>query len=87
VKHLFVNGWVQLAVWKEDGTLAVFDGTTFRHHTKENSRLPIVDRSITWFRGKHGHLPPAQVLAAATPARRRQPSGPRPAAVGEEPAR
>ena len=86
VKHLFVNGWVQLAVWKEDGTLDLFDGTTFRHHTKESSRLPIVDRSITWFRGKHGHLPPAQVLAAATPARRRQPSGPCPAAVGEDPA-
>ena len=83
VKHLFVNGWVQLAVWKEDGTLDLFDGTTFRHHTKESSRLPIVDRSITWFAGKRGHLPPAQILSASTPTRRRGPGGPRAALIGD----
>jgi uncharacterized protein YbcC (UPF0753/DUF2309 family) len=71
VKQLFTNGWVQLAVWKESGALEVFDGRTFRPHARERSHLPIVDRSISWFQGKHGHVPPAQILSAATSARRR----------------
>jgi hypothetical protein len=58
-------------VWKESGALEVFDGRTFRPHARERSHLPIVDRSISWFQGKHGHVPPAQILSAATSARRR----------------
>ena len=83
VKQLFINGWVQLAVWNEDGTLDVFDGAVFRRHLRESSRLPIVDRSITWFAGKRGHLPPAQILSASTPTRRRGPGGPRAALIGD----
>jgi hypothetical protein len=71
VKQLFTNAWVQLAVWNDAGDLEVFDGSVFRPHKRSRSRLPIVDRSIAWFSGKRGHVPPAQVLAAATPTRRR----------------
>jgi len=83
VKQLFTNSWVQLAVWNDAGDLEVFDGSMFRPHERSRSRLPIVDRSISWFSGKRGHVPPAQILAAATPAKRRHPVRSRPALVAD----
>lgn len=64
VRQLFTNAWVQLAAWDpEDGTISVFDGREFRPHVREQARLPVVDRSRSWYGGRRGHLPPAQVLA------------------------
>ena len=72
VKDLFTNGWVQLAAWNPQGDLEVFDGERFLPHVREQSRLPVVDRSIAWFAGRAGHLPPAQILAALAPPRKRR---------------
>ncbi len=84
VKQLFTNAWVQLAVWNDAGDLEVFDGSVFRPHVRSRPRLPIVDRSISWFSGKRGHVAPAQVLAAFTPIRRRHGAVPRRSLFGDD---
>jgi hypothetical protein len=63
--------------------LEVFDGSVFCPHERSRPRLPIVDRSISWFSEKRGHVAPAQVLAAFTPVRRRHAAVPRRALFGD----
>ena len=65
VKNFVVNGWVQLASWHPTtGELAVFEGGGFRPYVPESLQIPVVDRSVDWYGGHRGHLPPARILAA-----------------------
>ena len=66
VKRLVVNRWIQLVSWHPDtGALAVFEDGVFVPYRIESSDIPVVDRSVAWYAGRRGHLPPARVLAAA----------------------
>jgi len=68
MERLIVNRWVQLAAWHEAGSgLSIFDNGRFVPYVTESSRIPEVRRSIDWFGGHRGHLPPARTLAAFSP--------------------
>ena len=65
VDRLVANRWVQLAAWHgPHGGLAWFDGGRFVDYVPESDRLPTVPRSIDWFGGRRGHLPPVRTAAA-----------------------
>jgi hypothetical protein len=75
VEQLVRNQWVQLAAWHlspvggegpetGDGGLGVFGATGFSPYRRESTRIPVVQRSIDWYAGHRGHLPPARILAA-----------------------
>ena len=69
VKNFVVNGWVRLASWHPaTGDLAVFEDGGFRPYVPEHRQLPVVDRSVDWYGGHRGHLPPARIRAAMRPA-------------------
>jgi hypothetical protein len=64
VLRLVANGWVQLvSVDPADGRMARFVGGGFAPYAPEPAALPRVARSVDWYRGKAGHLPPALVEA------------------------
>ena len=68
VKRLVLHGWVQLVSWSPvDGTLHVFGEGGFRPYVPDDPRLDSVERSIDWYRGHRGHLPPAVIRAALPP--------------------
>jgi uncharacterized protein YbcC (UPF0753/DUF2309 family) len=72
VKNFVVNGWVQLASWDPDtGAIALFEDGGFKPYAPELLQLPAVERSVDWYGGHRGHLPPARVLAALS----RRPAG------------
>ncbi|NCX99926.1 MAG: hypothetical protein EBX35_15470, partial [Planctomycetia bacterium] len=61
-----VNRWIQLVSWHPDtGALAVFQDGGFVAYRPERTDIPVVERSVSWYSGHRGHLPPARVLAAA----------------------
>jgi uncharacterized protein YbcC (UPF0753/DUF2309 family) len=65
VQRLVTNRWVQLAAWGPPGTgLSLFMDGRFAPYVPESDRLPTVERSIDWFGGHRGHLPPARTMAA-----------------------
>jgi uncharacterized protein len=71
VERLVKNQWIQLACWHAPGNgLSMFDGSRFVPYQPESSRITVVDRSVDWFAGHHGHLPPARTMAALTGERR-----------------
>ena len=71
VERLVKNQWVQLACWHAPGNgLSMFDGSRFVPYQPESSRIAVVDRSVDWFGGHRGHLPPARTMAALTGAPR-----------------
>ena len=77
VKRMAENRWIQLVSWHPvTGSLALFTNGGFVPHVPERRDLPVVDRSIVWYAGHRGHLPPARVLAATAP--RRNAGGTRP---------
>jgi uncharacterized protein YbcC (UPF0753/DUF2309 family) len=63
VERLVVNRWVQLAAWGPAGDLAVFRDGRFMPYARESDQLAAVSRSIDWYAGNRGHLPPARVRA------------------------
>jgi hypothetical protein len=65
VDRLVTNRWMQLAAWRapHDGLSWFADGR-FVAYVPEADRLPTVPRSIDWFGGHRGHLPPVRVAAA-----------------------
>jgi uncharacterized protein YbcC (UPF0753/DUF2309 family) len=76
VKNLVVRGWVQLVSWHPDtGALAVFEDGGFRPYQPESPHLPEVERSVEWYGGQRGHLPPARVTAALPPLDHRHAGG------------
>ncbi|MFM8987037.1 MAG: putative inorganic carbon transporter subunit DabA [Planctomycetia bacterium] len=65
VQRLVANRWVQVAAWGAAETgLCWFDGERFQPYVPEADRIPTVARSIDWFGGHRGHLPPARTTAA-----------------------
>jgi uncharacterized protein YbcC (UPF0753/DUF2309 family) len=65
VDRLVNNRWVQLAAWHgPHGALSWFDGGRFVAYVPEVDRLPTVPRSIDWFGGHRGHLPPVRTASA-----------------------
>ena len=67
VKKLIENRWVQLVAWDpQTGALSVYDGGAFVPYVPEHNEIPVVDRSVSWYAGRRGHLSPARVLAAMT---------------------
>ena len=65
VERMAVNRWIQLVAWDPTGAgLHVFDAGRFVPHEGERCIQPVVERSLDWYRGQRGHLPPARVLAA-----------------------
>jgi uncharacterized protein YbcC (UPF0753/DUF2309 family) len=71
VERLIRNHWVHLASWGAPGSgLLLFDGSRFVPYQPESSRIAVVNRSVDWFGGHRGHLPPARTLAALTGERR-----------------
>ena len=71
VERLIKNRWVHLASWAAPGSgLLWFDGERFVAYQPESSRIAVVDRSVDWFAGHRGHLPPARTMAALTGAPR-----------------
>jgi uncharacterized protein YbcC (UPF0753/DUF2309 family) len=71
VERLVRNQWAQLACWHAPGTgLSMFDGKRFVPYEPESSRIAVVDRSVDWFGGQRGHLPPARTMAALRGERR-----------------
>ncbi|MDA1040281.1 MAG: DUF2309 domain-containing protein [Planctomycetota bacterium] len=67
VEQLIKNRWVHLASWvAPGGGLLWFDGERFVAYQPESSRIAVVDRSVDWFAGHRGHLPPARTMAALT---------------------
>jgi uncharacterized protein YbcC (UPF0753/DUF2309 family) len=65
VERLVSNRWVQLAAWGQPGAgLAWCDDGRFVPYVPESNRIPTVTRSIDWFGGQRGHLPPARTTAA-----------------------
>ena len=64
VDRLVKNRWVQLAAWHGPRGLSWFDGGRFVAYDPEADRLPTVPRSIDWFGGHRGHLPPVRTAAA-----------------------
>jgi hypothetical protein len=76
VANLVVRGWVQLVSWHPDtGALAVFEDGGFRPYQPESPHLPEVERSVQWYGGQRGHLPPARVTAALPPLDQRHAGG------------
>jgi hypothetical protein len=76
VKNFVVRGWVQLVSWHPDtGALAVFEDGGFRPYQPESPHLPEVERSVEWYGGQRGHLPPARVTAALPPLDHRHAGG------------
>jgi uncharacterized protein YbcC (UPF0753/DUF2309 family) len=68
VHRLITNRWIHLAAWQESG-LSLFDDGRFLPYAPESTRIAIVERSVDWFAGQRGHLPPARVVAALTSGR------------------
>jgi hypothetical protein len=67
VERLVKNRWVQLVCWSGPGEgLAWFDGERFVPYRPESTRIAVVEKSIDWFGGHRGHLPPARTMAALT---------------------
>ena len=67
VRKLIENRWVQLVAWDpQTGALSVYDGGAFVPYVPEHNEIPVVDRSVSWYAGRRGHLSPARVLAAMT---------------------
>jgi hypothetical protein len=65
VQRLVSNQWIQLAAWHPPGAgLSQFAGDRFVPYVPESHRLPVVPRSIDWFGGQRGHLPPVRTAAA-----------------------
>lgn len=74
VERLVQNGWIHVACWPPHGRLPeVFDRVRRRFvpHMVESSLLPEVARSIDWYRGLRGNLPPARIRTAAAAPRAR----------------
>ncbi len=70
VKRLVENHWIQLVSWHPvTGQLSLYSKGGFVPYVPERRDLPVVDRSIVWYAGHRGHLPPARVLAAMGPPR------------------
>lgn len=64
-ERLAVNRWIQLVAWDpEGGGLQMFADGAFAPYEGERRVLPMVERSIDWYRGHREHLPPACVQAA-----------------------
>jgi uncharacterized protein YbcC (UPF0753/DUF2309 family) len=67
VERLFANRWAQLVCWHARGEgLSLFDGERFVPYQPESTRIAVVEKSIDWFGGHRGHLPPARTMAALT---------------------
>lgn len=65
LERLVANRWVHLAAWHGSrGGLASFAGGQFVAYVPESDRLPTVPRSVDWFAGHRGHLPPVRTAAA-----------------------
>lgn len=65
VQRLVSNHWIQLVAWHPPGAgLSQFAGDRFVPYVPESHRLPVVPRSIDWFGGQRGHLPPVRTAAA-----------------------
>jgi uncharacterized protein YbcC (UPF0753/DUF2309 family) len=70
VQQLVFNRWVQLAAWAAPGKgISWFEGGQFVPYVPESDRIATVARSIDWFGGHRGHLPPARTTAALGAAR------------------
>jgi uncharacterized protein YbcC (UPF0753/DUF2309 family) len=70
MQQLVFNRWVQLAAWTAPGTgISWFEGGQFVPYVPESDRIATVSRSIDWFGGHRGHLPPARTTAALGAAR------------------
>jgi len=65
VERLVANRWVHLAAWHGSrGELASFTGGRFVAYVPEADQLPTVPRSVDWFAGHRGHLPPVRTATA-----------------------
>jgi uncharacterized protein YbcC (UPF0753/DUF2309 family) len=65
VDRLIRNRWMQLACWHAPGGgVSWFDGDRFVPYQPESTRIAVVNRSVDWFAGHRGHLPPARIMAA-----------------------
>ena len=59
-----VNGWVQLvSLDPETKRMHHFKDGAFVPWEPESDKLPVVPRSIDWYRGSRGFLPPAAIEA------------------------
>ena len=71
VERLLRNRWMRLACWHAPGAgLSWFEGDRFVPYRPESTRIAVVERSVDWFGGHRGHLPPARTTAALAEARR-----------------
>jgi uncharacterized protein YbcC (UPF0753/DUF2309 family) len=65
VARLVANEWVRLAAWDPaTDAIVVLGREGFRPHKPESWSVPVVDRSVDWFAGQRGNLPPALIRAA-----------------------
>jgi len=63
--RLIENRWIQVVAWSPtEATFWVFDRGRFVLHTPDSTEIPIVDRSVDFYRGRRGYLGPAHVRAA-----------------------
>jgi uncharacterized protein YbcC (UPF0753/DUF2309 family) len=65
MQRLIANEWVQLVAWN-GSRLSLFEQGRFIPYAPESRHIATVGRSVDWFSGQRGHLPPARVTAALT---------------------
>ena len=65
VERLLQNRWMRLACWHAPGAgLSWLEGDRFVPYRPESTRIAVVERSVDWFGGHRGHLPPARTMVA-----------------------
>jgi uncharacterized protein YbcC (UPF0753/DUF2309 family) len=75
VRQLVENRWVSVAAWHPTGDgLSWLDGGRFVPHVPQCRTLPRVTRSVDWYAGHRGNLPPAVITAALTTDCREKPT-------------
>jgi len=58
------NGWVQVALrHPQTGEVSVLERGAFRPWSPPTDPLPVVPRSVDWYRGRRDHLSIARVRA------------------------
>ncbi len=64
VAELVLNGWIRVVAWEPDDKLYYFEDGAFHEHVPENTAIPIVNRSMDFYRAKRHHLGAARIEAS-----------------------